>query len=38
MSVHVSTHEHHELGFVRKYNVDASATRQQFWAGMITLA
>jgi 6-phosphogluconolactonase len=27
-----------KLGFVRKYNIDASATKQQFWAGMITLA
>ena len=27
-----------KLVFVRKYDVEASAERQQFWAGMVTLA
>jgi 6-phosphogluconolactonase len=27
-----------KLTFARKYNIDASAQKQQFWAGMITLA
>ena len=27
-----------KLSFARKYNIDASAQKQQFWAGMITLA
>jgi 6-phosphogluconolactonase len=27
-----------KLAFVRNYEVDASAKKQQFWAGMITLA
>ena len=26
------------LTFARKYEIDASATKQQFWAGMVTLA
>ena len=27
-----------KLDFVRKYDIDATAQRQQFWAGMVTLA
>jgi len=27
-----------KLSFVRKYDIDASAQKQQFWAGMVTLA
>ena len=27
-----------KLAFARKYDIDASAKRQQFWAGMVTLA
>ena len=27
-----------KLAFVRNYEVDASAKKQQFWSGMITLA
>ena len=27
-----------KLTFARKYDVDASAKKQQFWAGMVTLA
>jgi hypothetical protein len=27
-----------KLEFVRKYDIDASAQKQQFWAGMVTLA
>jgi 6-phosphogluconolactonase len=26
-----------KLEFVRKYDIDATAQRQQFWAGMVTL-
>ena len=26
-----------KLAYVRKYDIDASPQRQQFWAGMITL-
>jgi len=25
------------LSFVRKYDIDASTSKQQFWAGMVTL-
>jgi 6-phosphogluconolactonase len=27
-----------KLAFVRKYDIDASTSKQQFWAGMVTLA
>ena len=27
-----------KLTFARKYDIDASAQKQQFWAGMVTLA
>jgi 6-phosphogluconolactonase (cycloisomerase 2 family) len=27
-----------KLAFVRKYDIDATASKQQFWAGMLTLA
>jgi 6-phosphogluconolactonase len=27
-----------KLGFARKYDIDASTAKQQFWAGMVTLA
>jgi 6-phosphogluconolactonase len=27
-----------KLTFVRKYDIDASARKQQFWAGMVRLA
>ena len=26
-----------KLEFVRKYDIDATAQKQQFWAGMVTL-
>jgi len=26
------------LSFARKYDIDASTQKQQFWAGMVTLA
>ena len=26
-----------KLAFVRKYDIDATASKQQFWAGMLTL-
>jgi len=26
-----------KLSFVRKYDIEASAQRQQFWAGLVTL-
>ncbi len=27
-----------KLEFVRKYDIDASEQKQQFWAGMVTLS
>jgi 6-phosphogluconolactonase len=27
-----------KLDFVRNYDIDATAQKQQFWAGMVTLA
>jgi 6-phosphogluconolactonase len=27
-----------KLEFVRKYDIDATAQKQQFWAGMVTLS
>jgi hypothetical protein len=27
-----------KLEFVRKYDIDATMQKQQFWAGMVTLA
>lgn len=27
-----------KLEFVRKYDIDAAAQKQQFWAGMVTLS
>jgi len=27
-----------KLAFARKYDIDASTSKQQFWAGMVTLA